>query len=386
MSPCTLIVGAGLYGAACARELHDAGHRVHVIEQRPQPGGNCATRYVAEADCHEHLHGAHIFHTDSDRIWTWVNRFARFNGYVNRVKVRHGDALYSFPINLFTLYQVFGAKTPDEARAALARERQPIAEPANLEEHCLATVGPTLYRLFIEGYTRKQWGRHPSELPAEIIKRIPVRLDFNDNYFNDRWQGIPIGGYAAMFDRLLAGIRVDFGVDFLRDRDHWLARYDRVIYTGPIDAFFDHVHGRLEYRSLRFERELLPIADFQGNAVVNYTDAAVPYTRIVEHRHFDLPSPARNERASHTLITREYPAAGGAGAEPYYPVATAANQARFERYRALADELAPQVHFGGRLAEYRYYDMHQVIGAALAHVQRRLHGGCHRIDALTPSA
>lgn len=381
-----LIVGAGLYGATCARELHDAGHRVLVVEQRAEPGGNCATRYVPEADCHEHVHGAHIFHTDSERLWAWVNRFARFNGYVHRVKVRHADALYSFPINLFTLHQVFGVTTPAQARDVLARERQPIAAPANLEEHCLATVGPTLYRLFIEGYTRKQWQHHPSELPAEIIKRIPVRLSFDDNYFNDRYQGIPIGGYGALFDRLLAGIPIEFGVDFLRDRDHWLARFDQVIYTGPIDAFFGHCHGALEYRSLRFERELLPLADYQGAAVVNYTDVAVPFTRIIEHRHFDRPSAARTESATHTLITREFPADGGPGREPYYPVGTAANLARYERYRALADELAPQVVFGGRLAEYRYLDMHQVIGAALAQVQRLLARGRHGAVAIAGAA
>jgi UDP-galactopyranose mutase len=381
-----LIVGAGLYGAVCARELHDAGHRVLVVEQREAPGGNCATRFVEEADCHEHLHGAHIFHTDSERIWHYVNRFARFNGFVNRVKVSHAGALYSFPINLFTLYQVFGVHSPAEARAAIARERLEIDAPANLEEHCLATVGPTLYQLFIEGYTRKQWRRPPSELPAEIIKRIPLRFDFNDNYFNDRWQGIPIGGYSALFDRLLAGVPVQFGVDFLPDAGHWISRFDHVIYTGAIDAFFDHCHGPLEYRSLRFERELLPVADFQGNAVVNYTAAEVPFTRIIEHRHFDLPSPGRREAATHTLITREYPADFEPGQEPYYPVATAANRARFERYRALANEWAHRVHFGGRLAEYRYYDMHQVIGAALAHVARFTRGELGRREAGAPQA
>lgn len=386
MKPSILIVGAGLYGAVCARELHDAGHRVLVVEQRRAPGGNCATRYVEEADCHEHVHGAHIFHTDSERIWAWVNRFARFNSYAHRVKVRHGGSLYSFPVNLFTLYQVFGATSPAEAQAALARERVAIDAPANLEEHCLATVGPTLYRLFIEGYTRKQWHRHPSELPAEIIKRIPLRLDFNDNYFNDRWQGIPIGGYSALFDRLLAGVPVQFGVDFLPDASHWLSRFDHVIHTGPIDAFFDHCHGRLEYRSLRFERELLPVADHQGAAVVNYTDAAVPWTRVIEHRHFDLPSPGRRHGVSQTLITREYPADAGPGQEPYYPVATAVNQARLARYQALAEEAVPQVHFGGRLGGYRYLDMHQVIGAALAHVGRVVRGECHRNVALDGTA
>jgi UDP-galactopyranose mutase len=372
MTPRILIVGAGLYGATCARELHDAGCRVHVIEQRHAPGGNCATRHVPEADCHEHVHGAHIFHTDNERVWRWVQRFARFNGYRHRVKVRHGAQLYSFPINLFTLHQVFGVATPAEAQAVLARERVAIAEPANLEEQALATVGPTLYHLFIEGYTRKQWQCDPRELPADILKRIPVRLDFDDGYFNDRFQGIPVGGYSAMFDRLLAGVRVDFGVDFLRDREHWLARHDHVIYTGPIDAFFDHAHGRLGYRSLHFERELLPLADYQGAAVVNHTDAAVPHTRVIEHRHFEQPEPGRRRTAGHTLITREFPQEGGPGREPYYPVATADNLARLARYQAMAASLVPQVHFGGRLGSYRYLDMHQVIAAALAHVQRVL--------------
>lgn len=367
-----LIVGAGLYGATCARELHDAGCSVHVVEQRDAPGGNCATRHVPEADCHEHLHGAHIFHTDSERIWAWVNRFARFNDYVHRVKVCHGQRLYSFPINLFTLNQVFGVTTPAQAQEVLAHERLPIARPANLEEQALASVGPTLYELFIEGYTRKQWRRDPRELPADILKRIPVRLDLDDRYFADRHQGIPVGGYSALFDRLLAGIRVDFGVDFLRDREHWLARHDHVIFTGPIDAFFGQCHGPLEYRSLRFERELLPVADFQGAAVVNHTDAAVPWTRIIEHRHFERPGGAHRLSAGHTLVTREFPQDGGPGREPYYPVATPANLERLARYQALAQAHFPHVHFGGRLGSYRYLDMHQVIGAALAHVQRVL--------------
>lgn len=358
-----LIVGAGLYGAVCARELHDLGHQVLVIEQRDHLGGNCHTRFVEEAGCHEHVYGAHIFHTDSDRIWNYVQRFARFNGYINRVKARHGNTLYSFPINLLTLHQVFGVCTPAEARAAIARDRIEIAEPANLEEYCLATFGPTLYRLFIEGYTAKQWQRSPRELPEDIVRRLPVRMNFDDNYFNDRYQGVPIGGYAALFDRLLAGVSVQCGVDFLADREHWMARYDRVIYTGAIDAFFDHCHGRLDYRSLRFERELLPCADFQGAAVVNYTEAQVPWTRIIEHKHFD-----HDARGDCTLITREYPDDYRPGGIPCYPVLTGPNRARFQRYRDLAEDLEGKVHFGGRLGAYRYYDMHQVIGAALAHV------------------
>lgn len=374
-----LIVGAGLYGAVCARELHDLGHQVLVIEQREHVGGNCHTRFVEEAGCHEHVYGAHIFHTDSERIWQYVQRFARFQPYVNRVKVRHGDDFYSFPINLLTMHQVFGVRTPAEAREALARDRLPIAEPANLEEHCLASIGPTLYRLFIEGYTTKQWQRSPRELPADIVRRLPVRFNFDDNYFNDRFQGLPVGGYAAMFDRLLAGIPVQCGVDFLADRDHWEARFDQVIYTGPIDAYFEHCHGALAYRSLRFERELLPCADHQGTAVVNYTEASVPWTRIIEHKHF-----AHDARGDCTLITREYPEEYRPGGLACYPILTDANRARHQRYQTLAETLAGKVHFGGRLGAYRYYDMHQVIGAALAQVAR-LAGGlaaaCHADDA-----
>jgi UDP-galactopyranose mutase len=374
-----LIVGAGLYGAVCARELHDLGHQVLVIEQREHVGGNCHTRFVEEAGCHEHVYGAHIFHTDSERIWQYVQRFARFQPYVNRVKVRHGDDFYSFPINLLTMHRVFGVRTPAEAREALARDRLPIAEPANLEEHCLASIGPTLYRLFIEGYTTKQWQRSPRELPADIVRRLPVRFNFDDNYFNDRFQGLPVGGYAALFDRLLAGIPVQCGVDFLADRDHWEARFDQVIYTGPIDAYFEHCHGALAYRSLRFERELLPCADHQGTAVVNYTEASVPWTRIIEHKHF-----AHDARGDCTLITREYPEEYRPGGLACYPILTDANRARHQRYQTLAETLEGKVHFGGRLGAYRYYDMHQVIGAALAQVAR-LAGGlpapCHARDA-----
>ena len=356
-----LIVGAGLYGAVCAHELARRGHAVRVIEKRDHIGGNCYTRYAADADCHEHVYGAHIFHTNAPRIWDYVNRFARFNAYVNRVKVRHQDALYSFPINLFTLYQVFGVTTPAEAKARLDAEREAIAAPANLEEWCLATVGRRLYETFIEGYTAKQWNRHPRELSADIIKRIPVRFTFDDNYFNDRYQGIPVGGYTRIFEQLLDGVPVELGVDFDADRDAWLTRADVTIYTGSLDAFFGYCDGALEYRSLKFERTLIGVPDYQGNAVINYTEREVPFTRIIEHKHFDL-----SLAAPQTLITREYPDDWEPGKTPYYPVHTPATLARLERYRALATPLEGKVHFGGRLGEFRYYDMHQVIGAALS--------------------
>lgn len=369
-----LIVGAGLYGAVCARELTDAGHSVLVIEQRDHIGGNCHTRFDEVSGCHEHVHGAHIFHTNDLAVWAYVQRFADFLPYVHRVQARHGERLLSLPINLRTLREVFGVSNEQEARDALARDcaRAPEAtvEPLqrNVESHCLATIGPTLYRLLIEGYTQKQWNRSPAELPASIVQRLPVRFDDDDRYFSDRFQGIPTGGYTAMFERLLHRVPVALGVDFLADQDHWLARYDRVIYTGALDAYFHHVHGALEYRSLRFEREHLATEDFQGRAVVNYTEAAVPWTRIIEHRHFEQP----RLPTGCTLITREHPLDWQPGLPAYYPVNTPANQARLERYRALAEhpEVAAQVHFGGRLAQYRYYDMHQVVAAALSCVRR----------------
>lgn len=365
-----LIVGAGLYGAVCARELADAGIACTVVEQREHVGGNCYTRHVPEADCHEHVYGAHIFHTSDERIWRYVNRFARFNHYVNRVKVNWRGQVYSFPVNLFTLHQLWGVTTPAEARERLRAVREPIANPANLEEWCLSQVGREIYERFVRGYTLKQWQRDPRELPASLIRRLPIRLNFDDNYFDDTWQGIPIGGYTAMFDRLLSGVPVLTGVDFLQDREHWMSRADHVIYTGPIDAFFDHRLGALEYRSLRFERELVASPDVQGNAVVNYTDEQVPFTRILEHKHFDL----QGGRGSHSLITREFPADWQPGMTPFYPIDTEANRGRYRAYRALADALAARVTFGGRLGEYRYYDMHQVIAAALHQVRRILEG------------
>jgi UDP-galactopyranose mutase len=364
-----LVVGAGLFGAVCARELTDAGCEVVVIEQRDHIGGNCYTRYVEEADCHEHVYGAHIFHTSDERLWAYVRRFAEFNHYVNRVKVNWRDQIYSFPVNLFTLYQLWGVTTPAQAQERLARERVPIAHPANLEEWCLSQVGPQVYERFVRGYTMKQWQRDPRELPASLIRRLPLRLTYDDNYFNDRFQGIPIGGYTALFERLLAGVPVHTGVDFLPEREHALQRYDHIVYTGPIDAFFGYRLGPLAYRSLRFERELLDLPDFQGNAVVNYTDEAVPWTRILEHKHFDLSS-----RGARTLITREYPADWAPGQTPFYPLGTPESQARYTAYRALADGLSEQVTFGGRLGEYRYYDMHQVIASALQCVRRLLVG------------
>lgn len=360
-----LIVGAGLYGAVCARELTDAGHRCLVIDKRAHIGGNCYTQWEPSVGCHRHVYGPHIFHTGSKRIWDYAQRFARFNHYVNRPKVRYQNQIYSFPINLLTLYQLYGVTTPEEARAQLEAVRKPVANPDSLEAWCLSQVGEAIYDIFIKGYTQKQWRKHPRDLPASIIQRLPIRLTFEDNYFTHPYQGIPIGGYTALFQRLLDGIEVRLGVDFLADREALARGFDRVIYTGPIDAYFDDRLGKLEYRSLRFEDEYLDLPDFQGNALINYTEAAVPYTRIIEHKHFDLL-----EGGDRTVITREYPDDWAPGKIEYYPVDVERNRILHRRYQDMAAAVASRVVFGGRLAEYRYYDMDQVMAAALATVQR----------------
>ncbi|MAH25780.1 MAG: UDP-galactopyranose mutase [Opitutae bacterium] len=363
MSKKFLIVGSGFYGATCARELTDAGHSCLVIDKRTHIGGNCYTRYIEEADCHEHHYGAHIFHTNSEKIWKYINRFASFNHYVNRVKVSHKDKIYSFPINLFTLYQLFGVKTPEEAKACLAERKEPIENPKNMEEWCLANVGREIYETFIEGYSLKQWARHPRELPASIIKRVPIRLTFDDNYFNDRYQGIPIGGYTSIFEKMLDDIPVELNTDFHRDRETFLSKFDHVIFTGPIDSFFDYSVGHLEYRSLRFDHQLVNSSDYQGNAVINHTESQVPYTRTYEHKHFDM-----NFSATNSAVTYEYPDKWEPGKIEIYPVNTDENQSLFEKYQNMTKEVS-NVTFGGRLGQYRYYDMHQVIASALEKVK-----------------
>lgn len=359
-----LIVGAGLYGAVCARELADAGHHCVVIERRNHLGGNCYTRYDAGAGCHEHVYGPHIFHTGNQVVWEYVQRFALFNHYVNRPKVRYGGRLFSFPINLMTLYQLYGVSTPEEARAKLAELRSPVKNPASMEEWCLAQVGPEIYETFIKGYTLKQWRKHPRDLPASIVQRLPIRLTFDDNYFTHPYQGIPIGGYTAIFERLLSGIEVRLGIDFLEHRDALIDQFDLVIFTGPIDAFFRYSEGILEYRSLRFERKCLDMPDYQGNAIVNYTEEDVPYTRIVEHKHFDL-----SFAQSKTVVTLEFPDSWEPGKVEYYPVDTERNRELLERYRRKASREVPAVTFGGRLGEYKYYDMDEVIASALNKVK-----------------
>lgn len=362
-----LVVGAGLFGSVFAREATDCGKRVLVIDKRDHIAGNCHTPMVEGIPVH--AYGPHCFHTSQKYIWDYVNRFASFNNFTLRVKAHSGGKLYSLPINLTTMHQVWpDVLTPEQARARIEEQRVSIEKPANLEEHMLAQVGPTLYEMFVKGYTIKQWGRDPKELPALIIKRLPVRFTMNDRYYHDshRWEGIPIGGYTDMVANMLADIEVRLGIDYLKDRAALREIAEKVLYTGPIDAYFGYALGRLEYRSLRFEHETLQ-GDFQGNAIINYPETCVPFTRCVEHKHFemiDTPS---------TVITREYPQDYTGSNEPYYPINDEANNALYARYRMLAD-LEPGVLFGGRLSSYKYYDMDASLGAALTLARKELGG------------
>ena len=360
-----LIVGAGLFGATFAREMTDAGKKCLVIDKRPHIGGNVYSENRNGVDVH--VYGAHIFHTSSDRIWEYVNRFATFNNYVNKPKVRFGDRIFSFPINLMTLHQLWGVMTPAEAEAKLKEVRIPCENPDNLEDWILSQVGREVYETFIRGYTMKQWQRDPRELPASIIKRLPIRMVFEENYFFDKYQGIPIEGYTKMVDNMLEGVEVRTGIDYFEDRDHFNFLAKTVVFTGKVDEYFDFCHGELEYRTLRFEHEELE-GDFQGNAVVNYTSPDVPFTRIVEHKHF-LPSTA--SKLPNTIVTREYSDEYKRGKTPYYPINNDRNNMMYKKYAAMAPA-EDDVIFGGRLAEYKYYDMHQVIGSALVKAKREL--------------
>jgi UDP-galactopyranose mutase len=358
-----LVVGAGLFGSVFAQQAKENGFSVLIIDKRNHNAGNCYTENISGINVHKY--GPHIFHTSDKRIWNYVNRYAEFNNYVNRPKVNYEDNLYSFPINLLTLYQLFGVRNPEEAKQLLKELKTDIHSPTNLEDWVLSQVGEEIYKKFIYGYTKKQWGRDPKELPTSIIKRIPIRLTFDDNYYDDTYQGIPIGGYTKMIEKIQEGIEVKLGIDFLDGKEQFEQMAKHIVYTGPIDEFFDYQFGTLEYRSLKFESEKLEIEDFQGNALVNYTHEDVPYTRICEHKHFE------NTNSAHTIVTKEYPIAWSEGKERYYPVNDAENNLKYVEYKKLAEAISDKYIFGGRLAEYKYYDMHQVIGSALSKFKNR---------------
>ena len=359
-----LIVGAGLCGAVFARELTDAGKRVLVIDKRDHIAGNAYTETVE--GIHVHRYGAHIFHTNDRAVWAYVNRFAEFNRFTNSPVANYKGELYSLPFNMYTFNRMWGVTTPQEAAAELERQRREagIIEPRNLEEQAISLVGRDIYEKLVRGYTEKQWGRPCTELPAFIIRRLPLRLTFDNNYFNALYQGIPADGYTRLVENLLNGAELRLGVDYLKDRGALDALASTTVYTGAIDAFYDTRFGPLEYRSVRFETELLDLPNFQGNAVVNYTDRETPWTRIIEHKWFRFGRDDEGRDLPKTVISREYSSAWKPGDEPYYPVNDEKNTALLARYKALA-EREKRVIFCGRLAEYRYYDMDQVIAAAL---------------------
>ena len=359
-----LIVGAGLFGAVFAQEAKKAGKKVLVIDKRPNIAGNVYTEQVE--GIHVHKYGAHIFHTNNKEVWEYVNRFATFNRFTNSPVANYHGELYSLPFNMYTFNRMWGVVTPQEAAARIEEQRKAagITEPKNLEEQAISLIGTDIYEKLVKGYTEKQWGRPCTELPAFIIKRLPVRLTFDNNYFNALYQGIPVGGYTKMVQNMLEGIEVRLNSDYLEDRSSWDALAEKVIYTGPIDAFFSFCYGALEYRSVRFETELLDIPNFQGNAAVNYTDRETPWTRIIEHKWFEFGKDEKGNDLPKTVISKEFSSEWKPGDEPYYPVNDAKNGQLYEKYRALADA-EQKVVFGGRLGEYKYYDMDQVIASAL---------------------
>ena len=351
-----LVVGAGLFGAVFAHEAVKAGFTVLVLEKRDHIAGNIYTEEVEGIDVHKY--GAHIFHTSDKNIWSYVDKFAEFNNFVNSPVANYKGEMYNMPFNMNTFSKMFGISTPAEAMAVLDRERAEITgEPQNLEEQAISLVGRTVYTKLVKGYTEKQWGRDCTELPAFIIKRLPVRFTYDNNYFNDRYQGIPCEGYTTMVERMLDGADVVLNTNFLDDREKWLGMADNCVYTGPIDEYFGYRLGKLEYRSLKFETEVLDEENHQGVAVVNYTDRETPYTRIIEHKHFNFGTQPK------TVVTREYPTAWEEGMEPYYPVNDERNTNLYHQYAELA--AGEGVLFGGRLAEYRYYDMDDTVAAAL---------------------
>lgn len=366
-----LIVGAGLFGAVCARELTDTEKkRVLVIDKREHIGGNIYTERIEGINVHKY--GAHIFHTNNKTVWDYVNRFAVFNRYTNSPVANYKGELYSLPFNMYTFNKMWGVVTPEEAKKKIAEQRREVkGEPENLEEQAISLVGRDVYEKLVKGYTEKQWGRDCRELPAFIIKRLPVRFTFDNNYFNALYQGIPTGGYTKLVEKMLEGIEVRTNTDYLINKNELEGLAKKVIYTGAIDAYFGFSLGRLEYRTVRFETELLDMPNFQGNAVVNYTDRETPYTRIIEHKWFEFGRDENGEELPKTVISREYSKEFTEGDEPFYPINDEKNSALYAAYKVLADK-EPEVIFGGRLGSYKYYDMDKVIEAALECVKEEI--------------
>ena len=358
-----LVVGSGLFGAIFAHEAKEAGKSVLVIDKRPNIAGNVYTEDVE--GIHVHKYGAHIFHTNNTEVWEYVQKFATFNRFTNSPVANYKGELYSMPFNMYTFNKMWGVVTPEEAQAKIDSQRKEITgEPKNLEEQAISLVGRDIYEKLVKGYTEKQWGRDCKDLPAFIIKRLPVRLTFDNNYFNALYQGIPMGGYTKMIANMLDGIEVRLNEDYLLKKDEYDAIAKKVIYTGPIDAYFNYALGNLEYRSVRFETELLDKPNYQGNAAVNYTDRETPYTRIIEHKWFEFGKDDNGNDIPKTVISKEYSSEWKPGDEPYYPVNDEKNGALYAKYKELADK-EEKVVFGGRLGEYKYYDMDATVASAL---------------------
>lgn len=353
-----LIIGSGLFGSVFTYKAKQVGKKALVIEKRSHTGGNIYCENIEGINVHKY--GAHIFHTNNKEVWDFVNTIVRFNRYTNSPLASYKGKLYNMPFNMNTFYALWGVKTPDAARAKIEEQRAElgIREPKNLEEQAVSLVGKDIYEILIKGYTEKQWGRKCADLPAFIIKRLPVRFTFDNNYFNADYQGVPIGGYNTLIAGLLEGAEIQTGADFFDDRIYWESLADTIVYTGKIDEFYDYRFGKLEYRTVRFETEIMDCENYQGNAVINYTEAEIPYTRIIEHKHFEFGKQPK------TVISKEYPAEWQDGGEPMYPVNDGKNTALYQRYKALADA-ETKVIFGGRLAEYKYYDMDAVVERAL---------------------
>ena len=365
-----LIVGSGLYGSIFAREATNKGYKCLVIDKRDNVGGNIYTEKVEGINVHKY--GAHIFHTNNQKVWDYITQYATFNRFTNSPVANYKGELYSLPFNMYTFNKMWGVVTPDEATAKIEEQKKEVkGEPQNLEEQAISLVGRDIYEKLIKGYTEKQWGRDCKDLPAFIIKRLPVRLTFDNNYFNALYQGIPVGGYTKLIDNILDGIEVKLGEDYLGDKAKWDDMAKKVVYTGPIDAYFEYKLGTLEYRSVRFETELLDKPNFQGNAAVNYTDRETPWTRIIEHKWFEFGKDENGKELEKTVISREFSSEWKPGDEPYYPVNDEKNGALYKKYKELADK-EENVIFGGRLGEYKYYDMDAVIASVLERCEKEL--------------
>ncbi len=361
-----LIVGSGLFGCVFAHEMTKKGKKCLVIERRDHIGGNVYTEEKENINVHKY--GAHIFHTSNKEVWNYINQFAEFNRYTNSPVANYKGELYNLPFNMNTFYQMWKVKTPDEARAKIEEQKKEsgITDPKNLEEQAISLIGRDIYEKLVKGYTQKQWGKECTELPSFIIKRLPVRFTYDNNYFNDSYQGIPIGGYTKIIEKLLEGIEVQLNSDFFDKKEEYMEMVDKVLFTGMIDQYFDYCFGELEYRGLKFESETLNTNNYQGNAVINYTDAETPYTRIIEHKHFEIPANelGTEKDSDKTIITREYPMQWKKGEEAYYPINDEKNSALYQKYKELA-EAEENVIFGGRLGMYQYFDMWKVIEEAL---------------------